>query len=72
MGERKSSKAPGGHVKKLAKMGIKADNEEFRDEIYCQIMKQISNNPDRGCNLRGWKLLALLLGTCGLLEGDSA
>jgi hypothetical protein len=61
MGERKSSKGPEGHIDKLCRMAI-AKDEMLRDEIYCQLVKQTTENPDREHNLRGWRLMAVLLG----------
>ena len=62
MGDRKSSKPPAGHVDKLCLMALRGD-EMLRDEIYCQIVKQTTENPDREHNLNGWKLFGILLGT---------
>lgn len=37
-------------------------NQELRDELYCQLCKQVTGNPKRENADRGWELLHLLCG----------
>ena len=61
MGDRKSGKQPVSHAFKLLQNCIAAA-EEFRDEVYCQICKQVTGNPSQESAVRGWKLLAIATG----------
>lgn len=35
----------------------------FRDELYCQVCRQLTNNPSRNSTVRGWVLLSLFAGS---------
>ncbi|XP_061696486.1 unconventional myosin-VIIa-like isoform X2 [Syngnathoides biaculeatus] len=43
-------------------VGYALSKRGIRDEIYCQICKQLTKNPSRASRLQGWALLAVCLG----------
>ncbi|KAK3095857.1 hypothetical protein FSP39_020064 [Pinctada imbricata] len=44
-------------------------SRHMRDEVYCQVVKQITNNPDRSSEEKGWQLL-YLLSSCAVPSSD--
>jgi hypothetical protein len=62
MGDRTTRKDTGGHASKLLKNTLHAP-EDLRDEIFCQIMKQVTNNADPNSTKKGWQLFAICSGT---------
>ena len=60
MGDRGSSKEPLGHVKKILSSLMLAP-EQLRDEVFCQICKQVNNNPDPVSSVRGWQLMVIMI-----------
>uniref|UniRef100_A0A674CB98 Myosin VIIB n=1 Tax=Salmo trutta TaxID=8032 RepID=A0A674CB98_SALTR len=43
-------------------VGYALSRRDIRDEIYCQIIKQLVNNKSQKSSLRGWVLLSICLG----------
>ncbi|KAF8309423.1 hypothetical protein DL93DRAFT_2085697 [Clavulina sp. PMI_390] len=44
-------------------LGMGVSQGELRDEIYCQVMKQLTKNPDADSIFRGWQLFCVILVT---------
>jgi hypothetical protein len=61
MADRKSKKDNIEHAKKLLRNILPAA-VELRDEVFCQIIKQTTNNPSAESTLKGWQLMVLCLG----------
>jgi len=61
MGDRQTKKEDGGHAEKLMKNSLHAP-QELRDEVYCQIIKQTTANPNAESVMRGWQLFAVASG----------
>mmetsp|Transcript_16556 Transcript_16556/g.40770 ORF Transcript_16556/g.40770 Transcript_16556/m.40770 type:complete len:774 (-) Transcript_16556:284-2605(-) len=60
MGDRKSSKAPAAHARKIIKNALKAPIG-MRDEIFLQICKQTHGHPNMAHCLEGWNLMLVCL-----------
>jgi len=62
MGQRNSSKDDIAHATKLLQNSVHAP-EVFRDELFCQLIKQTRGNPDPESTVKGWQLMAIVAGT---------
>lgn len=60
MGDRKSSKAPVEHAKKMIG-NLMVAPAGLRDEVYMQICKQTTKNPSLESTIKGWELMSFCL-----------
>ena len=59
MGDRPSTADPAELAAALLHLGVTCP--PLRDELYCQVVKQLSSGSDPGCSRRGWTLMYLFL-----------
>mmetsp|Transcript_11327 Transcript_11327/g.21550 ORF Transcript_11327/g.21550 Transcript_11327/m.21550 type:complete len:752 (-) Transcript_11327:204-2459(-) len=62
MGDRKSSKSPIEHAKKMIRNLMQAP-AALRDEVYMQLCKQTTNNPRDSSIIKGWELMVFCIAT---------
>jgi myosin-7 len=60
MGDRKSKKTAFEHADKIIKV-VLLSSQELRDELFCQICKQLNKNPSKESIIRGWQLFIICL-----------
>lgn len=62
MGDRKSSKSPIEHAKKMIRNLMQAP-AALRDEVYMQLCKQTTDNPKDASTIKGWELMVFCIAT---------
>jgi hypothetical protein len=62
MGDRKSSKLPVDHAKKLLRE-LMQQPSTLRDEVYMQLCKQTTQNPKPASAIKGWELMVFCVAT---------
>ena len=59
MGDRRSSKKENNHLKKHMRLAMNSP-EELKDEVYLQLIKQLTNNPSEQSREKGWTFFSLI------------
>ena len=54
-----------GPVRKDRRASVSCNDDSLKDEIFCQIMKQLTNNPGKDSADKGWKLMRICLSVMG-------
>ena len=62
MHDRKSSRKDTAQAQQILSIGVRGSNE-MREEIFLQIIKQLTLNPSRESMVLGWQLLTICCGT---------
>jgi hypothetical protein len=60
MGDRSSKKNNLEHADKIIKV-LLLSSQELRDELFCQLCKQLNQNPSKASCIRGWQLFLICL-----------
>lgn len=60
MGDRASTKSLAEHADKIIKV-LLLSSQELRDELFCQLCKQLNKNPSKQSAIKGWQLFLISL-----------
>lgn len=60
MGDRSSTKSVVEHADKIIKV-LLLSSQELRDELFCQLCKQLNKNPSKASAIKGWQLFLICL-----------